>query len=291
MRIKNQISVVIITFNRCKELKRAVDSILNQSMKGIELIVVDNNSTDETEYILQKYIHNNKNIKYIKNSKNLGVAGGRNVGFKNTSSEYVYFLDDDAYIQDIYFIEKLLNKIIADERVGVVSTSIYDTVKKGYINKNSKDNEKLLFYQGGSHILKKSLFKDNSLYPDTLMYGGEELFASLIIYDNNNIVIYDKELTVIHEPSKVSRIDYKEAFLNNLVNRVAVKIMLYPKLIEPIIYISFILKFIKNYGVNFNLFIKCKRNLINKLKNQKFKKIKFKTIFLLIKEFGLRNIL
>ena len=86
-----KISVIIPTFNRIDLLKRAIDSILNQSIKPYDIIVVDDGSTDGTsDMIQQKY----KSIKLIQ-QKNSGVSAARNNGIKNAQGDWIALLDSD----------------------------------------------------------------------------------------------------------------------------------------------------------------------------------------------------
>ena len=85
------ISVVIPTFNRKHLLKRAIESVLNQSIKPYDIIVVDDGSTDDTsEMIQQKY----KSINLIQ-QKNSGVSAARNNGIKNAQGDWIALLDSD----------------------------------------------------------------------------------------------------------------------------------------------------------------------------------------------------
>ena len=106
---KNEIlvSVVIPTYSRNITLTRAIDSVLTQTYKNLEVIVVDDNPPESewrksTEQIMEKYA-NNPIIRYIENTKNLGGSGARNEGIKAAKGEYIAFLDDD----DDYFPEKI----------------------------------------------------------------------------------------------------------------------------------------------------------------------------------------
>ena len=86
-----KISVIIPTFNRLDLLKRAIDSVLNQSIKPYDIIVVDDGSTDDTsEMIQQKY----KSINLIQ-QKNSGVSAARNNGIKNAQGDWIALLDSD----------------------------------------------------------------------------------------------------------------------------------------------------------------------------------------------------
>jgi len=87
-------SVIIPTYNRREFLKKAVDSVLSQTFKNFELIIVDDGSTDDTQSLLDWY--QESRIKYIY-QKNHGVAHARNRGLEKTRGEWVAFLDSDDW--------------------------------------------------------------------------------------------------------------------------------------------------------------------------------------------------
>ena len=86
-------SIIMATYNRGYCISRAIDSVLAQSFKEWELIIVDDGSSDNTEEIVKKY--NDKRIKYIKLSKNSGVNVARNRGYKEAKGEWCFILDSD----------------------------------------------------------------------------------------------------------------------------------------------------------------------------------------------------
>ncbi len=86
------ISVLVPTFNRKWLLPRTLDSILSQSYKNIEIIVV-NDAGEDVLPVIAKY--NNPKIKHYVNEKNLGLAGSRNVALKHSTGDYICLLDDD----------------------------------------------------------------------------------------------------------------------------------------------------------------------------------------------------
>lgn len=130
MRLTNNplVSVIIPTYKRPLMLSRAIDSVLNQTYKNIEIIVVDDNNPNteyrtETEKVMINYI-NNKRIKYIKHKKNMNGAAARNTGLMNSSGEIVCFLDDD----DWYLKEKIQKQVQY-----LLNNPEYDAVYCGYI--------------------------------------------------------------------------------------------------------------------------------------------------------------
>ncbi len=118
---KPKVSVVLPTYNRAQYLDRAISSVLNQSFSDFELIIVDDASTDDTEKVVSMF--NDDRIKYIKNEKNLGGAGARNVGIKHAKGDFIAFQDSD----DEWHPEKLKEQMEvfkkAEPDVAVVYTA------------------------------------------------------------------------------------------------------------------------------------------------------------------------
>ena len=90
-------SVIIPTYNREDILPKCIDSVLNQTFKEFELIIVDNGSTDNTKELIESYKQKDNRIKYIWQENSGSPAGSRNTGIKNASSEWIAFLDSDDY--------------------------------------------------------------------------------------------------------------------------------------------------------------------------------------------------
>lgn len=95
------VSVIIPTYKRAERLSRTIDSVLNQTFKNVEVIVVDDNSDGDefrkaTEIIMQKFSDNPK-VVYLKHSINKNGSAARNTGIRYSKAKYVAFLDDDDY--------------------------------------------------------------------------------------------------------------------------------------------------------------------------------------------------
>ena len=124
------VSCVLTTYNRSKILKRAITSVLNQTYTNIELIIIDDNSKDNTSDVVK--IINNKRIKYIRNTSNKGLSYNRNLGASLSKGEFVAFIDDD----DEWFPLKIEKQLLIFERdksdkLGLVYTwSIMTNSKK-----------------------------------------------------------------------------------------------------------------------------------------------------------------
>lgn len=102
------ISVVIPTYNRREMLLELIQSIKKQSYNNIELIIIDDCSTDGTEEDINSYLDQG-NFIYIKNTENKGPGYNRNLGFNRSSGDYVVFADDDDYYTDFDFFQKVID--------------------------------------------------------------------------------------------------------------------------------------------------------------------------------------
>ena len=110
-------SVIIPTYNRPKHILLALQSVLNQTFKDFEIIVVNDGSTIDYSEI-EKFCSNNPNIKYVYQT-NKYLAGARNTGMKNSSGKFICFLDDD----DIYLsnhLEALHQTIILNNTIDAI---------------------------------------------------------------------------------------------------------------------------------------------------------------------------
>lgn len=119
-----KVSVVIPTHNRAGYLKEAIDSVLNQTHKDVEIIVVDDGSKDNTKQVLAPYI-NDRAIQYIYQERR-GASAARNAGLKKASGQFIKFLDSDDYL----FAQQLEKQLkeIADQK-DLLSLSDYLLLK------------------------------------------------------------------------------------------------------------------------------------------------------------------
>lgn len=102
------ISVIMSTFNSSKFVKHSIQSVLSQSYSNLELIIVDDCSTDETINIIKKYKNKDTRVKIFKTKKNSGVVSvPRNIGISKAKGDYFAFIDSD----DLWHRDKLINQI------------------------------------------------------------------------------------------------------------------------------------------------------------------------------------
>lgn len=94
---KKMVSVIIPVYNVEEYLKEALESVMNQSLKDIEIIIINDGSTDKSLEIVKGYANKDKRIKII-DQKNQGISRARNAGIKIAKGKYIYFMDSDDYI-------------------------------------------------------------------------------------------------------------------------------------------------------------------------------------------------
>lgn len=156
-------------YNAEKYIKKSVDSVLNQTVKIFELIIIDDCSTDKTVDIINEMYSNNSTIKFYRNEKNMGVSKTRNKGLDLAQGEYVAFLDAD----DMWYPNKLKYQLAfmqINTHIDFCYTS-YDII--------DANDDLLRAYKIKSTILKlNSLLKENPI-------GCSTVFAKAAIFQDN----------------------------------------------------------------------------------------------------------
>ena len=117
------ISVIVPVYNVEAYLRRCIDSIINQSYTNLEIILVDDGSTDNSGLICDEYAKKDNRVKVI-HKENRGVSSARNIGFQNSAGEYIIFLDSD---------DEIKKEMLFDMKNILIETNS-DMVCCGYIN-------------------------------------------------------------------------------------------------------------------------------------------------------------
>ena len=148
MEDKKLISVVVPVYNVEKYLKACVDSIINQTYSNLEIILVDDGSTDESGKLCDKYLDVDRRIKVI-HKKNGGLADARNTGMKYAKGEYIGFVDSDDYIHPEFY--ENLHRMITKENANIaeceflrIDVQDIERAKEILDEQNSKQSEKIV---------------------------------------------------------------------------------------------------------------------------------------------------
>ena len=227
-----KISIIITSFNSEKFIKSSINSVLNQSYKNFELIIVDDCSQDKTQNIIRKLQKKDKRIKIIFLKKNTGTASiPRNIGAKHAKAEYLCFLDAD----DEWMKRKLENQIKT-----INNNTILSFTSCTYINKYGKRHsnyflddlrkkaQKFFFKKGlmglfvynyfilSSVLIKKKFFNNFLFDTSRSIVGVEDLDLWLkVLYDTQGkkISFCQEKLVKIRRTPNSLNIDYTHATL------------------------------------------------------------------------------
>ena len=141
------VSVIMPYFKKKEYVEKSILSVINQSYKNLELIIIyDDESMDDFEYI-SKICNKFKNIKIIKNIKNLGAGESRNIGIKSATGDLVAFIDAD----DFWYEEKL------EKQINFLKKNNYKFIFCNYIKKSQNSEKEVVCkkkYLGYSNLLK-----------------------------------------------------------------------------------------------------------------------------------------
>ena len=160
------VSVVITTYNRTKYIKRAVESVLAQTYKNIEIIIIDDNSTDGTYKIISEFNNRDLRIVILKNKTNLGSYRSLNKGIRISKGTYIANLDDDDIWFDVKKIEKQVNFLEEDKNYGLVG---------GGVIKIDEDGKEIIRYLSPENDkeIRKTILIDNAFAHSTVLFRKE----------------------------------------------------------------------------------------------------------------------
>ena len=238
MDIKNikssyKVSVIIPIYNSEKYLKECLDSLVNQTIDSLEVLIIDDGSTDNSSLIAKEYCYKNTNFRYYRQD-NQGVSVARNLGISKSNGEYIAFLDSDDYVYEYTYEElyKLAKNEDADTVVGDIRCfnehrSWKLSYMKAIFNKKlptvrhiRKNHELHLTPSASNKLYKRELIVENNICFDSEISIGEDLlFTQKSLLLSNKTCIYndvvlnyrvnDKEETL----SKKSSIKFFEQLL------------------------------------------------------------------------------
>lgn len=212
-----KISVIVPVFNSEDYLEKCLDSILNQTLNDIEIILIDDGSTDASLEIIKQYEKKYNNIKY-KTKKNEGQAIARNLGIEMATGRFICFVDSDDYIENT-MLQKLYEYAIKNNSDIVICDYIEEyenkVIKKDslYIDAESVHKSYILSVAGPcSKIIKTEIFKQNNLkFLENNIYEDLAIIPVLALYTKN--ISYCKEILyhyVIRNNSTMQQTEYNE---------------------------------------------------------------------------------
>lgn len=208
-----KVSIVIPVYNSEEYLEECLESVITQSYKNIEIILINDGSTDNSLNICYKFKKKDSRIKII-NKKNTGVSDARNIGIINSTGNYIVFVDSDDYceksmvdtiIKNINDNDLLIfsyNKVCKKQRVKYNFEKI--EINKENIESKIIDNDRIGGYLWNK-VFKCSIVKENNLKFDSNITFGEDLLFVFEYIKKTKKILYIKETLYNYRIRKYSK--------------------------------------------------------------------------------------
>ena len=194
---KDLVSIIVPIYNVEKYLRRCVDSIINQTYKNIEIILIDDGSPDNCNIICDEYTKIDKRIKVV-HKKNGGLASARNAGLDIAKGEYICFVDSDDWIEK-NMIESLY-KEIKRSNMDIVRGNTYERnnhPKKEWIVNNVAVLDNVLNGNISAYvwlfIIRKNIL-DEVRFDETLVIFEDTYFLLNLLMHTDKIAFLDEKL-------------------------------------------------------------------------------------------------
>ena len=295
---KELVSIIVPTYNSGSIIKKSIDSILKQTYENIEIIIVDDGSTDDTKVVYEKNYQKNSKVVFF-SKENGGVSSARNFGIKKSSGKWVIFVDSDDTI-DEHLVEELLNKANNNNLVGPRLKKIFDNkidIPK-YCEKYSL--KKFIIHVvkynvfGGVHGFlfdkkKMGFFDENTMYMEDTIF----LFTYLkkvkeVNYVDSfyNLYYYQNSITNSTNLKKIKRniknMSYSIDNINEIISEFKLNLDKELKLKKLIILEAEISKINNKKDINVILKMEDINKIINDLSNIKLN-FRYKIFYILLK--------
>ena len=188
------VSVIIITKNQSRFLIKCINSIIVQSYKNIEVIIVDDNSSDNTKEIIES--NKSNKIRYFLNEKKLGLAGLRNFGVLQSRGDYIFFTDSDC-LATKNWIEEGMELFLKYDYAGLEGKTIPEHQNFG-ISDHFVENYTGGTYQTCNMAYKKEILIDCDLFNEKYDLAYEDIDLALRIKKKNTI-FFASNMIILHQ--------------------------------------------------------------------------------------------
>lgn len=203
------VSVIVPIYNMERYLVRCIESLLGQSIRNIEIILVNDGSKDKSLDICTRMAHENPGIVKVIDKPNGGLSSARNAGLKVAEGEFVCFIDPDDYVE-LTFIEKLYTAIIRDKSDVAVCGVCVEYVNRQYTVKEFIDSPGLfkeleikqailqlddvgIFNYAWNKMYRKNILSSKNIVFDADGVPGEDLLFNCKVFQNITRVTLVKE--------------------------------------------------------------------------------------------------
>ena len=212
-----KVSIIVLNWNGKQFLKNCLDSLRKLTYKSVEIIIVDNNSTDGSQEFIKKYY---PKFILVENKKNYGFARGNNIGFHKSKGKYVLFLNNDTVVSPS-FLESLVDDLEKDSKIGCIQPQIRLTSEKdrldqmgsyisfvgflyhyGYRKKYSEKTygkrREIFSAKGACIMFSSKLLKKIGLFDEDFFIFFEETDLCFRVWLSGYRVVYEPKSTIYH---------------------------------------------------------------------------------------------
>ena len=235
--MEKKISIIIPVYNVELYIEECLESVVNQTYKNLEIILIDDGSTDNSGKICDKYAKLDSRIKVI-HKKNGGAASAKNIGLKNITGEYVTFVDSDDFL-DLKCIENKVS-ILENENADIVQSKFINLFKDTEVIEKYV-NEKNIIYNKTEFLIEYinnwecSLFW-NKIYKTELMSDiyfiegrciDDEFFTYKVIQNANKIIENDRYDYYYRQriSSSMNNISHKKKILKDQIDFIYIRFL------------------------------------------------------------------
>jgi len=249
-------SALIVTYNQKRALKRAIDSVLRQTMVPNEFIVIDNNSTDGTTEFLIGYKKKYPFFKILKSKINLGTCRGINIGVKLAKYSIIFNMDHDSELEQENWIEMAFVKL-QNKRIALV----WGRSNKGNFPKITYGS-----FIGSAILFKRDVFLSVGGFPEDFFIYDNELDLTVRYYIVGYYPYFNKDLDVKHglpaEEQSTSGMKGKTYIYYDLSNRLFIYWKYYPFYIATVLSLFHFFRVMTNYTRYFREYFEPFRGLM-----------------------------
>ena len=187
-----RVYIVLLNYNGYQDTIDCIESLTHIDYENYEIVIVDNNSTNNSVEKICNYIKNQKNIKFIKSKENLGFSGGNNLGIKyalDNAADYICLLNNDTTVEHD-FLRNLVDKMQEDKKIGISAGKImyYDNKDIVWSAGGCIDTEKAIGYNYGINTQEKELIdevREVTFLTGCLQLIRREVFEEIGLYDHD----------------------------------------------------------------------------------------------------------
>lgn len=215
-----KLSIIIPIFNTSILLRRCLDCICNQTLRDIEIICIDDGSTDSSPHILTEYAIDDPRIFVISLTQNKGAAIARNIGISSASGDFIGFIDSDDTV-DYDFFEKLYNKSQITQNLIVKGNLKIHSLTNEWIdpqiNKKIHINKGYFLSNFGTAIYNRNYILENNLYFPNIPNGEDLAFIVKTISCGAELDIVDDTYYYYwHRPNSSSQRPITSQTINSM---------------------------------------------------------------------------